>query len=225
MDFPTPEEEYELMYGEELEMMEDFDGELAILETSWKLLSCFLETSLKILQNKIFILIYSDLILIFQDPEAVNVVQSASTQKSVASNKHESILSSPALSQISINGFNLTPELRGKKTTSTPFLSKLTKIQELNDENRAFNEIQNTGVKRKRRLEELFGDIYDIEEEDNFMKKHKTDEERDLDTIARIVEARRTFETQINPLKKTNFDRLEALHKFKRDNLSRTIPK
>lgn len=26
MDYPTPEEEYELMYGEELEMMEDFDG-------------------------------------------------------------------------------------------------------------------------------------------------------------------------------------------------------
>jgi hypothetical protein len=26
MDYPTPEEEYELMYGEELEMMEDFNG-------------------------------------------------------------------------------------------------------------------------------------------------------------------------------------------------------
>jgi hypothetical protein len=28
MDFPTPEEEYELMYGEELEMMDDLDGML-----------------------------------------------------------------------------------------------------------------------------------------------------------------------------------------------------
>lgn len=28
MDFPTPDEEYELMYGEELEMMDEFDGEL-----------------------------------------------------------------------------------------------------------------------------------------------------------------------------------------------------
>ena len=27
MDYPTPEEEYELMYGEELEMMEDLSGE------------------------------------------------------------------------------------------------------------------------------------------------------------------------------------------------------
>lgn len=28
MDFPTPDEEYELMYGEELEMMDEFDGKL-----------------------------------------------------------------------------------------------------------------------------------------------------------------------------------------------------
>lgn len=27
MDYPTTEEEYELMYGEELDMMDDFDGE------------------------------------------------------------------------------------------------------------------------------------------------------------------------------------------------------
>jgi hypothetical protein len=27
MDYPTPDEEYELMYGEELELMNDFDGE------------------------------------------------------------------------------------------------------------------------------------------------------------------------------------------------------
>lgn len=26
MDYPTPEEEYELMYGEEFEMMEDLNG-------------------------------------------------------------------------------------------------------------------------------------------------------------------------------------------------------
>lgn len=28
MNFPTPDEEYELMYGEELEMMDEFDGKL-----------------------------------------------------------------------------------------------------------------------------------------------------------------------------------------------------
>lgn len=138
------------------------------------------------------------------------------------------MLSSPALSQISRDGLTFTPAPTGNKKTSTPFLDKLkafpTFSQDSQD-NRALSEIQNIGVKRKRRLEDLFGDIYDIEEEEIYMKKHKTEEERDLDTIASIIQARNAFQVQINPLKKTNFDRLEALHKFKRDNLSRSIPK
>jgi hypothetical protein len=138
------------------------------------------------------------------------------------------MLSSPALSQISRDGFAFTPAPTGNKKHSTPFLEKLkafpTQSQD-SQNNGALNEIQNIGIKRKRRLEDLFGDIYDIEEEDIYMKKHKTEEERDLDTIALIIEARNAFQAQINPLKKTNFDRLEALHKFKRDNLSRSIPK
>lgn len=134
-----------------------------------------------------------------------------------------SMLSSPALSQISRDGAHLN-----SKKTSTPFMTKL-KAFEFDSQAApmsALNEIQNIGVKRKRqRLEDLFGDIYDIEEEDFNLKKHKTDEERDYDTIQKIIEARRMFQTQINPSKKTNFDRLEALHKFKKDNLSRVIPK
>lgn len=119
----------------------------------------------------------------------------------------------------------------GKKKTSTPFTGKLKSLQfqsqsqDVFESNGALQEIQNLGVRRKRRLEDLFGDIYDIEEEDLNMKKHKTDEERDLDTIERIVEARKTFQTFINPLKITNFDRYEALHKFKKENLSKVIPK
>lgn len=90
----------------------------------------------------------------------------------------------------------------------------------------ALNEIQNIGIRRKRqRLEDLFGDIYDINDDNINMKKQKTEEERDLETIEKIVDARKTFETLINPFKKSNFDRFEALHQFKKNNLSRTIPK
>lgn len=204
MDYPTAEEEYELMYGEELEMMEDFEGSLV-----YKLLNTFRT-------------------LIFSEPARVAPI--ASTQKSTTTpHVNKTILSSPALSQISRDGLNFTPAPGGKQKTSTPFLDKLkafpTQSQDEISTNGALSEIQNIGVKRKRRLEDLFGDIYDIEEEDNFMKKHKTEEEKDLDTIARIIEARTVFQTQINPLKKSNFDRLEALHKFKRENLSRSIPK
>lgn len=162
---------------------------------------------------------------IFSEP--ANVEPVASTQKSiVTTNKHMSIISSPALSQISRDGLAFTPGFQAsKKKTSTPFAEKLKAFQSQDAPMSALSEIQNIGVKRKRqRLEDLFGDIYDIEEEDVF-KRPKTDEERDFDTIQRIIDARKDVQTQINPLKKTNFDQLEALHKFKRENLSRSIPK
>lgn len=129
---------------------------------------------------------------------------------------------------------SFTPEQGGSKKTSTPFMDKLKVFQTKDSQstdgfeiNSALQEIQNIGVKRKRRLEDLFGDIYDIaeEEEDNFLKKHKSEEDRDLDTIEKIIAARKTFQKQIHPLKNNTFDRLEALHKFKRDNISRIIPK
>lgn len=147
--------------------------------------------------------------------------------------KNSVTLGSPALSQISRDGFNAftpAPNRNANKKTSTPFLDKL-KTADVNrdredEENLALNEIQNIGIKRKRRiLNDLFGDMYDLEEEDLDAKKQKTEEERDMDTIEKIVEARKTLDIQTNPLKSSGFDRLEALHKFKKDNLTRTIPK
>lgn len=121
--------------------------------------------------------------------------------------------------------------MKNHKKTSTPFLEKLKQVEAKENsapENYdALSEIQNIGVKRKRKLEDLFGDIYDLENEgdDIFTKKHKTDEEKDFETIAKIVEARKHFELQFNPSRKTNLDRYEFLHKFKRENLSTIIPK
>lgn len=34
MDYPTPEEEYELMYGEELDMMDELEGEISFAKSS-----------------------------------------------------------------------------------------------------------------------------------------------------------------------------------------------
>lgn len=206
MEYPTPEEEYELMYGEELEMMDDFDGEK-------------LNSSQKIFCS-----------IVFLEPENLAAKKSSTQKPAVNNTENASIISSPALSQISRHGLSFTPT---NLKSSTPFLQKLKNFrasderQEEDVANGALHEIQNIGVKRKRRLEDLFGDIYDIqeEEEDQYFKKPKTDEEKDFDTIERIVEARRAFQTQLNPLKKTQFDRFEALHKFKKDHLSRTIPK
>lgn len=137
------------------------------------------------------------------------------------------------MSQISQEGrIPFTPAFLDpkKKTTSTPFFDKLKSLDTLSDEpaGDVFNEIQNLGVKRnKRRLEDLFGDIGDIEhdDDDNFFKKPKTEEERDFDTIQRILDARKAFVSTVNPMKRNEFDKLEALHKFKKQNISSTIPK
>lgn len=143
----------------------------------------------------------------------------------------QSILASPALSQISQEGrIPFTPAFLDpkKKTTSTPFFDKLTSLDKLPEDpgQDVFNEIQNIGVKRKRRLEDLFGDICDIEnDDDNFFKRPKTEEERDLETIQKIIDARKAFVSTVNPIKRNDFDKLEALHKFKQQNLSKTIPK
>lgn len=149
-----------------------------------------------------------------------------STQKA----KNSTLMASPALSQISRDGFvAFTPSQNklANKKTSTPFMEKLKKVEEEVPikENNALDEIQNCGLKRKRRLNDLFGDIYDIEEEEFDMKKQKTDEEKDMDTIDMILEARKVLETQLFPLKSNNYDRNFALHKFKKENLSRVIPK
>lgn len=154
----------------------------------------------------------------------------ASTQKSaVKGSRKQSFLASPALSQISRDGpLPFTPAPRDpNKKTSTPFFDKLKNFetQRSEPENDVFNEIQNIGVKRKRRLEDLFGDIYDIDDDDANFKKPKTDEEKDLETIQKILDARRAFVSTVNPLKRNEFDKLEALHKFKKDNISKFVPK
>lgn len=156
-----------------------------------------------------------------------------STQKSSAFNKtKQSVLTSPALSQISQDGrVPFTPAFLDakKKKTSTPFFDKLKSIEANSQQSQdVFNEIQNIGVKRKRRLEDLFGDICDLEDvdnDDNFFKRPKTDEERDMETIDRILEARKAFISTVTTVNCNEFDRLEALHKFKKQNLSKTIPK
>lgn len=85
---------------------------------------------------------------------------------------------------------------------------------------------------RKRRLEDLFGDIGDIDDDLRFdygfdmaTKKPKTEEELELEMIEQILAVRKRLRATMNPMKKTNLDKLEALHEFKKRNLSHSVPK
>lgn len=154
-------------------------------------------------------------------------IQLHSTQHNSLKNVNSS-LESPQLSQISQSSnvinrrlFDDTPH-QEKRTSSTPF-----------PRNDPLAEIQNIGLvnnNRKRRLEDLFGDINDIEDfQDldfgNMAKKTRSEEEIDLEMIEKILVARQKNREQLNPLRSTEVDRLEALHHFKMQNLSYSVPK
>lgn len=156
---------------------------------------------------------------------------------------------SPALSQISFNrDANLdeddeagpssaavnrrlfgTPFPTGRsRIASTPFAAAATSSQY----HHPGNALDEFGlISRKRRLEDLFGDIRDIEEEQDdqmfraISKKMRSEEEIDLELIELILEKRKTLLAELNPLKNTKVDRLQVLHKFKMQNLSYSVPK
>lgn len=142
-----------------------------------------------------------------------------------------SICQSPQVSQIkrvgSRDSLVMTPAMKKpNRFASTPFSQMPSTSKEMDESCGALSEIQNLGLQRKRKLEDLFGDIYDIGEDDDVLtKKHRSEEEMDYEMIEKILQARKAFEGQLNPLKKSSFDRLESLHKFKLANLSRSIPK
>lgn len=91
---------------------------------------------------------------------------------------------------------------------------------------------------RKRRLEDLFGDIGDIVEEeecakvyygfdtdDNMRKKARCEEEMDRELIEKILLMRAANRTKASDRsKRTKLEQLEALQKFKKQNLSESYP-
>ncbi|XP_058446411.1 chromosome transmission fidelity protein 18 homolog [Malaya genurostris] len=214
--YPTEEEEYELQYGDELDAMDDMGFEMTEA------------TSVP-----------------SREQEKNSEPPRASTSFSQYSRgqldsphlsqvNDDSPLRSPAFSQISKSS-TINKRLFGTpgpsnygRIASTPFPVTATLATD------PLNEIQNLGLNpRKRRLDALFGDIRDIEEEGSeldfclqgFTKKTKTEEEKDLELIEKILEARKRFQAVVNPIKSNGLDRAEALHRFKMQNLSYSLPK
>ncbi|KAJ6646390.1 Chromosome transmission fidelity protein 18 like [Pseudolycoriella hygida] len=120
--------------------------------------------------------------------------------------------------------------------SSTPFvanspkpLTPLTPFEPLRHLTSTQNQPSSQGPfgARKRCIEELFGDIHDIDDEDvrGAIKRQKTEEEIDLEMIERILELRKKRTVEERPTNCDDNDRKEALHKFKQHNLSTSIPK
>ncbi|XP_049534330.1 chromosome transmission fidelity protein 18 homolog [Anopheles darlingi] len=151
------------------------------------------------------------------------------------------VTTSPALSVISRGtvhkrlfdtpGPSSSSRLPLGRAASTPFPGAM--LNGAGGSDGALQTLQQMDVNpRKRRLDALFGDIQDIEEEEQpfqyeycSQKKTKTEEEQDMELIERILEARQRFHSVANPAKPSLLSRAEALHRFKIDNLSYEPPK
>lgn len=96
--------------------------------------------------------------------------------------------------------------------------------------NAAAEQLQELGLRgsNKRRLErDLFGDIDDLYHEsyeDPMLKKARTEEQRDNEAIERILELRRKMRESSKTVRQDEVSRLRALHDFKMKNLSYEIP-
>lgn len=168
---------------------------------------------------------------------------------------------SPALSQISgiadDTVSSIAPNAAQRRLFSTPFVSKTgagaaaaagriastpfvrSAIAEHGDDEQDANGEIGAGATRKRRLEDLFGDIADIVDDEDtdhsnrdrlynaFAKRARTEEQIDLEMIEQILERRkRRLAAAANTVTGAlHVDRLEALHRFKQQNLSYALPR
>ncbi|KXJ71078.1 hypothetical protein RP20_CCG021555 [Aedes albopictus] len=209
--YPTEEEEYELMYADDMEALDEMDVELNPVSKDDKT----------------------------ANPHRASTSHSHYSRPpldspSLSQINGESPLRSPAYSVISRNSTTINKRLfdgerEYGRMASTPFPGT---SQSAGSDPLA--EIQNIGLNpRKRRLDALFGDIQDIEDDGSVYdfcqqavtKKTKTEEEMDMELIEKILEARKRFQAIVHPTKASGLARAEALHRFKMQNLSYSVPK
>ncbi|CAH2092697.1 unnamed protein product [Euphydryas editha] len=146
-DYPDPDEEYELMYSDELELLRDMDG-----NTESNPIRKKLQTAKRSLD--------------FSSPVAKKIVSNERRNSNTASNNSTD------------GSFSLTPSL-----------------QHLDDI------LPSSNGPNKRTVEDLFGDINDIDF-DNIQlpsKKQKTEEECDMELIDKIIEGRRQRQLLTEP--------------------------
>ncbi|XP_030384049.1 chromosome transmission fidelity protein 18 homolog [Scaptodrosophila lebanonensis] len=236
--YPDENEEFELQYQDELEMLDDLPSDQQHVEygpTTSKQAAAQRAAQEQKLQLQ-------------------QVDKGGRAPLLDQSQLSNSTLHSPQLSQITFGHSQAEPEGNGapvnrrlfgtpkgppQRGCSTPF-QRMLPIKEVVQEvametepllNAAATQLQEVGLRKssKRRLErDLFGDIDDLypdeSYEDPMAKKARTEEQRDNEAIERILELRRKMRETSKTVRQDEVTRLKALHEFKMRNLSYEIP-
>ncbi|XP_055837537.1 chromosome transmission fidelity protein 18 homolog [Episyrphus balteatus] len=198
--YPTEEEEYELLYQEEMEMIDDIPEEQLMNEVD------------QVLNN---------------EPQpccSKSITQATENDDFFPDSPQLSQISGTAVNRRLFG----TPT-GAKRAFSTPVAKRMAPIEEIVLPPDVQEELQNIGLSKKRRLErDLFGDIDDLDGNityvDQEAKKKKLDEDRDREMIQKVLEARKLHQAMSNALKKPKVSQLDAIHDFKMRNLSYHVP-
>ncbi|XP_055921861.1 chromosome transmission fidelity protein 18 homolog [Eupeodes corollae] len=197
--FPTEEEEYELLYQEEMEMLNEIPDELINEEVEpEEAQPCCSKSITQVSSNT-----DGD---IFPDSPQLSQISGTAVNRRLFG----------------------TPT-GTKRAFSTPIAKRMPAIEEVVLPLDIQQELQSIGLSKKRRLErDLFGDIDDLDGNityvDQEAKKKKLEEERDKEMIQRVLEARKMHREMSNALKKPKLSQLDAIHAFKMRNLSYHVP-
>ncbi|XP_067626216.1 chromosome transmission fidelity protein 18 homolog [Eurosta solidaginis] len=219
--YPDEEEEFELRYQEELEMLNELPpGNNDLFGPSTTINS---NNSIQSL-NKI------DTV----DSPHFSQISNATIQSNLGGVVNRRLFGTPKAPHQRISSTPLaTNKQRPAELAPIEEIVDLTPLPECEEILEEFNEpaveLQVIGVRNKRRLErDLFGDIDDLYENETFedpvAKKARTEEERDLEMIEKILETRRRLQQCNKAVRKDDLSRLRALHEFKMRNLSYTVP-
>lgn len=232
--YPDENEEFELQYQDELELLEDIPHEYDGVVVDGP------STSRQALEKQQQML--------SKTPGPVAGLKDISRLSN-------STLNSPQLSQITFGASQGEPDIGGGgpvnrrlfgtprgqpagRGCSTP-LQRMPPIAEVASTcsdsaapmlNAAAEQLQQLDMRNpsKRRLErDLFGDIDDLfheSYEDPMVKKARTEEQRDNEAIERILELRQKMRETSKTVRHDEVSRLKALHDFKMKNLSYNLP-
>uniref|UniRef100_A0A182SZM7 AAA+ ATPase domain-containing protein n=1 Tax=Anopheles maculatus TaxID=74869 RepID=A0A182SZM7_9DIPT len=198
--YPTEEEEFELVYGDDLEAMDEMDNDPSVPSTPSNGQASV-------------------------GPRASTSCSNYRTPSQLATIE-ESSLASPALSIITRGsstvhkrlfdtpGPSSQPGANGARkyglAASTPFPGSTTNAN-------ALQTLQQMDANPRKQPYEQY--VYSSQ------KKTKSEEEQDMELIERILEARHRYNAVANPSKPSMLSRAEALHRFKMDNISLEPPK